>query len=88
MLGGSWIIKVGAPKTMAIESVLLVYEFGFYQLGYKKAHFDVRKGNERVVAFHLRFGAKIISEDESNYYFNYSEDAYKIIRKNINGICK
>jgi len=53
---GSWLIKDSAPLTTAIESALLVYEFGFGELKYKKAHFDVRKGNGRVIAFHKRFG--------------------------------
>ena len=79
---GSWLIKDDAPKTTAIESALLIYEFGFGQLKYKKAHFDVRKGNQRVIAFHQRFGAQIVDEDELNYYFNYKvEDYLKIKQK-------
>jgi len=79
---GSWLIKDNAPKTSAIESALLVYEFGFNTLGYKKAHFDVRKGNERVIAFHQRFGAKITHEDKENFYFSYAlEDYLKIKEK-------
>lgn len=78
---GSWLIQDSAPKTTAIESALLIYEFGFGQLGYPKAHFDVRKGNERVIAFHQRFGAKIISDDELNFYFNYSQHEYLKIKK-------
>lgn len=78
---GSWLIKDKAPQTTAIESALLVYEFGFNQLGYKQSHFDVRKGNSRVIDFHLRFGAKIIDEDELNYYFDYDAEIYKKIKQ-------
>lgn len=79
---GSWLIKDDAPQTTAIESALLIYEFGFGPLKYKKAHFDVRKGNQRVIAFHQRFGAQIVDEDELNYYFNYNvEDYLKIKQK-------
>ncbi|WP_044411488.1 GNAT family N-acetyltransferase [Thiomicrospira microaerophila] len=78
---GSWLIKDQAPKTTAIESALLVYEFGFGKLGYKQAHFDVRKGNERVIAFHQRFGASITHEDELNYYFNYQLEDYLQIKQ-------
>lgn len=77
---GSWLIKDGAPQSTAIESALLIYEFGFGQLGYKNAHFDVRKGNERVIAFHQRFGAVIVNEDELNYYFNYTLEEYLKIK--------
>ncbi|WFE68820.1 GNAT family N-acetyltransferase [Thiomicrospira sp. R3] len=78
---GSWLIKDNAPKTTAIESALLVYEFGFGKLGYKQAHFDVRKGNERVIAFHQRFGASVTHEDELNYYFNYQLKDYLQIKQ-------
>ena len=53
---GSWLIKEDAPKTTAIESALQIYEFGFYSLGFEKSHFDVRKGNDKVISFHQRFG--------------------------------
>jgi RimJ/RimL family protein N-acetyltransferase len=78
---GSWLIQDNAPKTTAIESALLIYEFGFGQLSYKKAHFDVRKGNQSVIAFHQRFGAKVTHEDELNYYFNYRLEDYLNIKQ-------
>lgn len=77
---GSWIIKKDAPGFAAIESALLIYEYGFYSLKFKKVHFEVRKGNDKVIAFHQRFGAKIVSEDELNYYFHYSIDDYESIK--------
>ncbi len=76
-----WLIKDNAPTTTAIESAILVYEFGFIRLGYKNSHFDVRKGNERVVAFHQRFGAVVIDEDELNIYFDYSVENYLKIKQ-------
>lgn len=78
---GSWLIKDNAPTTTAIESALLVYEFGFGELSYKKAHFDVRKGNERVIAFHKRFGATVVEEGELNIYFNYPLESYLKIKQ-------
>lgn len=78
---GSWLIKEDAPKTTAIESALQIYEFGFYTLGFKKSHFDVRKGNDKVIAFHRRFGAKIVDEDELDYFFNFQKSDYKIIKE-------
>ena len=48
---------------------MLAYECGFDKLGFAKSHFSVDKNNSRVVAFHKRFGAKIVREDETNYYF-------------------
>ena len=78
---GSWLIKEDAPKTTAIESALQIYEFGFYNLGFEKSHFDVRKGNDKVIAFHQRFGSKIIDEDELDYFFNFTKIDYKITKE-------
>jgi RimJ/RimL family protein N-acetyltransferase len=78
---GSWLIKEDAPKTTAIESALQIYEFGFYGLKFEKSHFDVRKGNDKVVAFHQRFGAKIVDEDELDYFFNFEKNDYKITKE-------
>ena len=78
---GSWLIKEDAPKTTAIESALQIYEFGFYSLGFERSHFDVRKGNDRVIAFHQRFGAKITHEDELNYFFDFKKSDYEMIKQ-------
>ena len=78
---GSWLIKEDAPKSTAIESALQIYEFGFYSLGFEKSHFDVRKENDKVIAFHQRFGAKIIDEDELNYFFNFEKSDYEITKE-------
>ncbi len=78
---GSWLIKEQAPKTTAIESALQIYEFGFYNLGFKKCHFDVRKGNNKVIAFHQRFGAKIINENDLDYFFNFEKKDYEVTKK-------
>ena len=77
---GSWIIKENAPKSTAIESAIQIYEFGFYILGFSKSHFDVRKRNDKVIAFHKRFGAEIIKENDLDYFFIYSKENYEIIK--------
>lgn len=78
---GSWLIKEHAPKSTAIESALQIYEFGFYGLGFEKSHFDVRKGNDKVIAFHQRFGAKVVSEDELDYFFNFEKSDYEVSKE-------
>ena len=77
---GSWILSKEAPSNAAIESALLIYDFAFFSLHYLKSHFDVRKENQRVVEFHKRFGASIVSEDDLNFYFQYDRDAYISVR--------
>ena len=78
---GSWLIKEDAPKSTAIESALQIYEFGFYKQCFKRSHFDVRKGNDKVISFHQRFGAKIVDEDELDYFFNFEKSDYEIIKE-------
>lgn len=65
----SWILNKDKTRYAAIESALLVYKFGFDILGYQKSHFDVMKGNKKVISFHEKMGAVIVSEDDDNYYF-------------------
>ncbi|WP_178087292.1 GNAT family N-acetyltransferase [Pseudomonas sp. C27(2019)] len=72
---GSWILNEDKTRFAAIESAFLVYKFGFEELSYKKSHFDVMKGNERVISFHKKMGAVETGEDEQNYYFEITEQA-------------
>lgn len=77
---GSWIVHPQAPRKAAIESALLVYEFGFFELGFAQSHFDVRKQNTRVVDFHRRFGATIERESEQDYFFRFLRSDYERVR--------
>lgn len=77
---GSWILNEDKTRFAAIESALLVYKFGFDELGFVKSHFDVRKGNERVISFHLKMGAQQTGEDELNYYFEITKEAVNVVR--------
>jgi len=81
---GSWIVSKYAPKIVAIESVLIIYDFAFFSLHYKKSHFDVRKENKSVIDFHKRFGASIVGEDDLNYYFQYNIETYMSVRQKYN----
>lgn len=80
---GSWILNEDKTRYAAIESALLVYRFGFECLGYKKSHFDVMKENKKVVSFHEKMGAKKVSEDEKNYYFEISDQAVLAAKENM-----
>lgn len=77
---GSWLMVDGAPTTAAIESALLIYEFAFYILGFERSHFDVRHGNIRVADFHKRMGAKVVSQDDLDLFFNYEKSDYEAIK--------
>ena len=78
---GSWIIKEGSPSSYAIESAMIVYNYSFL-LGFQKAHFEVRKGNESVWKFHERFGAVRTGETEEDYLYKISNSSIKKSLKN------
>lgn len=78
---GSWIVIKSARAYASVESAMLLYDYAFFTLGFAKSHFDVRKENNKVVAFHQRFGAEIVSEDAENYYFNFTRNAYEKTRE-------
>lgn len=78
---GSWVLKNGVPYYVAVESSLLAYEIGFYLLGFNKAHGDVRKGNDSVLDYHLRFGGVITREDDLNYYLGYTKEKYELVKQ-------
>jgi len=77
---GSWILNEDKTRYSAIESALLVYEFGFDHLGFVKSHFDVMKENKGVVSFHKRMGAVVTSEDDQNYYFEITRETVQKTR--------
>lgn len=79
---GSWILNENKTKYAALESAYLVYRFGFDSLMFKKSHFDVRKGNKKVIDFHEKFGAIKVGEDDENYYYEITkEDVEKTVSK-------
>ncbi|MGL4939358.1 GNAT family N-acetyltransferase [Shewanella sp.] len=71
---GSWILNSNKTKFAAIESAFLVYQFAFEELNFEKSHFDVRKENSKVIAFHEKMGAEKKSETELDYYFEVQKE--------------
>ena len=74
---GSWIVSPDAPRKTAIESALAVYEFAFYTLGFKQAHFDVRNENKKVIKFHNQMGSKETHKNDLDTFFVYTKEAYE-----------
>ncbi len=66
--GGSWIMAPGHPHQIAVETVILLYDLCFDQLGYEKILLQVVKENQSVIRFHKRFGALVEREDERCVY--------------------
>ncbi|WP_127555569.1 GNAT family N-acetyltransferase [Saccharospirillum alexandrii] len=82
---GSWILNENKTRFSAIESALLVYDFGFQNLGFKKSHFDVMKGNDKVIKFHKQMGAIETGEDEDNYYFEIYKESVDGVKERLRG---
>lgn len=80
---GSWILNEDKTRYAALESAFLVYKFGFKELGYKKSHFDVMKGNEKVISFHTKMGAIEKGEDQQNYYFEITDNAVYAMQEKL-----
>jgi RimJ/RimL family protein N-acetyltransferase len=73
---GSWIIADDAPEMTAIESIILIYEFGFSKLGYGHCHFDVRKENRSVQRLHEMYGARKTGETELDYLYGFDKVSF------------
>ena len=56
-------------------SALMVYAYAVDHLGFTSAHFDARKGNERVWHFHERFGAVRTAESDLDYFCKLDREA-------------
>jgi len=78
---GSWILADGRPQHAAMESALMVYAYALDHLGFTAAHFDVRKGNERVWQFHERFGARRVAATELDYLYTLDQAAISESRR-------
>lgn len=66
--GGSWVIAPGHSHNIAVETVVLIYDLCFDQLGYKNISLQVVKENQSVIRFHKRFGALVEREDDKYVY--------------------
>jgi len=73
---GSWLMMDGVSPQESFESDYLIRRYGFDVLGFKKIHFDVRKGNKKVIAYHKMVGAKIIGETELDYLWEITKEEY------------
>jgi RimJ/RimL family protein N-acetyltransferase len=80
---GSWILNENKTRYAALESAILIYDFAFFELGFKRCHMDIRKGNKKVINFHKRFGVEIVGQSEVDYFAYYYPFKYLNIRESI-----
>ena len=83
---GSWILNENKTRYAALECALLIYDFAFFELGFKRCHMNIRKENHRVIKFHKKFGVKIIGENEEDYLGHYYPADYLEVKGYIKSI--
>lgn len=74
---GSWILDENKPAKAALDTAMSVYRFAFDVLGLTTAIYDVRRDNERTLAFHDRFGGRRTGEDAENIYYEIPVDLFR-----------
>lgn len=77
---GSWILNENKTRSSALESALLVYLLAFEYLGFMQSHFDVRRGNEKVIEFHKKLGATEVSGNDIDLFFVYKKNTFSAIK--------
>ncbi|SHF43277.1 Carbonic anhydrase or acetyltransferase, isoleucine patch superfamily [Mariniphaga anaerophila] len=73
---GSWVCYPGNEDHIAVKAWLLAVEFGFAELKFDTCFLDVRKKNLYVLYYLKLFNPVLIKEDELNYYFKFSKEAF------------
>ena len=73
---GSWIMKDGSSPLESIESDYLVKEFFFNVLNINFTPMEIDKENKTVIAFHCKWGTKMIGDIEHSYTFRLYKDDY------------
>lgn len=84
--GGSWLMKDGSLPEETLEGVLLGRQIAFETLGFEKDFYDVRKANKKVVRFHKMCGAKIVDENEIDYFFEMTKADFEAIKPKLYGM--
>lgn len=73
---GSWLMIDRVSPAESFESDWILRMYGFDVLGFKRIHFDVRKGNKKVIAYHKMVGARITGETELDWLWEITREEY------------
>lgn len=78
--GGSWICRKDASVEESIATSFISTEIeDLFEI--PSGPFNVSKGNNQVLKFHLRMGAEIIKEDEQEYTLIRNKEKYEKVKK-------
>ena len=73
---GSWLMLENCTPEEVMEGEYLVKMFAFEKTGFNKFHFDVRKGNKKVIRYHKMMGAIQIGETDIDFLYECSKEDY------------
>jgi RimJ/RimL family protein N-acetyltransferase len=75
---GSFIVdkSLTLQKFIPLEAITEIFNYAFNVLKLDKVNFDCRKNNDAANNFYKRFKAKIIDEDNLNYYYEYTKKCF------------
>ncbi len=78
---GSLVFKKESPFGASIKADIITREVGFDVLRKKINLFDVSKGNNGVISYHLRYKPVVIGEDEESYHYSLSKENFEKYKK-------
>ncbi len=78
---GSLVFKKESPFGASIKADIITREVGFDILRKKINLFDVSKGNNGVISYHLRYKPEVIGEDEESYHYSLSKENFEKYKK-------
>jgi RimJ/RimL family protein N-acetyltransferase len=74
---GSFIIDSDKIKKYAsLESMTMIFDYAFNELGLKTCFFDCRKNNFHANQFYSRYGANVLGEDDIDIFYSYDADHF------------
>ena len=83
---GRWLMSDNASPQEVIEGELLMKNYGFNVLGYPQMHFDVLKGNRKVLNFHRLWNSTPVYENEQEIFFILTKENFEKNRIKIEGM--
>ena len=62
---------------------MVARSFAFEELNFKTCIFNVRKKNKSVLRYHIAYQAEVIDEDDLNFYFKLTKEAFTIQKNKL-----
>lgn len=75
---GSFIVdsKLNKFRYCALEAITEIFYFAFNVLKLDICYFDCRKENKNANNFYIKFGAKMVSEDDFDFFYEYNKSFF------------